>query len=59
MAVSGLIAAAVGLAVTFVLSFVLPFPWNLWQTMLCVAIAAFSGSAVSFQRGVALGRGNR
>jgi TRAP-type C4-dicarboxylate transport system permease small subunit len=59
MVVSGLIAAAIGLVVTFILSFVLPFPWNLGQTMLCVAFAAFSGSAVSFQRGLALGRSGR
>jgi TRAP-type C4-dicarboxylate transport system permease small subunit len=59
MVVSGLIAAAIGLAVTFVLSFVLPFPWSLGQTILCVAIASFSGSAVSFQRGHALGRSGR
>ena len=59
MVVSGLIAATIGVIVTFVLSFVIPFPWNLGQTMLCVAIASFSGSAVSFQRGHALGRGGR
>jgi hypothetical protein len=59
MVVSGLIAAAIGLAVTFVLSFVIPFPWNLGQAMLSVAIATFAGSAVSFQRGHALGRSGR
>jgi hypothetical protein len=51
MVVSGLIATAVALVVTFILSFLMPFPWDLSRTMLCVAVASFSGSAVSFQRG--------
>ena len=51
MVVSGLIAAAIALVVTFLLSLVIPLPWSLGQTMLCVAIASFSGSAVSFKRG--------
>ena len=59
MVVSGLIAAATALVVTFLLSLAIPFPWNLGSTMLCVGIASFSGSAVSFQRGHSLGRGGR
>ena len=51
MVVSGLFAAAIALVVTFLLSLVIPLPWSLGQTMLCVAIASFSGSAVSFKRG--------
>lgn len=51
MAVSGLIAAVIALVVTFGLSFVIPFPWTLAQTLVCVGIASFAGSAVSYWRG--------
>lgn len=56
MVVSGIIAAIVGLVVTYVISLILPFPWTLAQTMICVGIASFSGSAVSFTRGYKAGR---
>jgi TRAP-type C4-dicarboxylate transport system permease small subunit len=56
MVFSGIIAAIVGLVVTYVISLILPFPWTLAQTMICVGIASFSGSAVSFTRGYQVGR---
>jgi len=59
MVVSGLIAAAIAVAVIVVLSFVLPFPWGLGQTLIGTAIAAFSGAAVSFNRGFKSGPGPR
>jgi hypothetical protein len=59
MIVSGLISAAVALVVIFALSFVLPFPWGLGQTLVGAAIAAFSGSAVSFNRGFKISQGPR
>ena len=36
---SGLIAAAIGIAVVYVLSLFLAFPWTLGQTLVAVAIA--------------------
>ena len=59
MVVSGLIAAVIAVAVIVVLSFVLPFPWGLGQTLIGTAIAAFSGAAVSFNRGFKSGPGPR
>lgn len=59
MIVSGLISAVVGVVVIFALSFVLPFPWGLGQTLIGTAIAAFSGSAVSFNRGFKVSQGPR
>ena len=41
---------------TSVISLILPFPWTLAQTMICVGIASFSGAAVSFTRGYKAGR---
>jgi hypothetical protein len=55
MVVSGMIAAVIAVAVIVVLSFVLPFPWGLGQTLIAAAIASFSGAAVSFNRGVKSG----
>jgi hypothetical protein len=58
MCISGAIAAVIGLAMTFLLSFVLPFPWSLGQTLVTVGISSFAGSAVSFWRGT-LGDGEQ
>jgi hypothetical protein len=55
--VSGLISTAIALLVIFVLGQLMPFPWDMSRTLLCVAIASFSGSAVSFVRGFGQGRG--
>ena len=57
MIVSGLISAAMAVVVIFALSFVLPFPWGLGQTIAGAAIAAFAGSAVSFNRGFKISQG--
>jgi hypothetical protein len=57
MIVSGLISTAIALLVIFVLGQLMPFPWDMSRTLLCVAIASFSGSAVSFVRGFGQGRG--
>jgi hypothetical protein len=59
MVVSGLISAAAALVVIFLLSFVLPFPWGLGQTLIGTAIAAFAGSAISFNRGYKGGAAGR
>jgi len=57
MVTSGLIAAAIGVVVILALSFVLPFPWSLGQTVVATALAAFFGAAVSFNRGFKAPRG--
>ena len=54
--VSGVIAAVIGIAATYLLSLVMPLPWGLKRTMAAVAVASFCGSAVAFLRGHALGR---
>jgi hypothetical protein len=56
MIVSGLISTAIAVVVTWVVSMLMPMPWSLAQTLVCVAIASFSGAAVSFQRGYSSGR---
>ena len=57
--VSGVIAAVIGVAATYLLSLVMPMPWGLRRTMAAVAVATFVGSAVSFIRGQAAGRRSR
>jgi hypothetical protein len=56
MVTSGLIAAAIGVAVTVGLSLVMPPPWELSRAIVCVAIAGFMGAAVGFSAGHAAGR---
>jgi len=56
MITGGLIAAVVGVTITLLLSLLIPFPWDGQRTLVCVAIASFMGSAVSFLRGYQVGR---
>ena len=54
---SGIIAAVIGAAVVLLLSLALPFPWDLWQTVISVAVASFFGAAASYIQGVRAGSG--
>jgi hypothetical protein len=45
---SGIIAAVIGVVATFVLSFLMPPPWDLSRAMICVAVASFAGGAAGF-----------
>jgi hypothetical protein len=56
MMTSGLIAAAIGAAVTVGLSFVMTPPWDLSRILICVAVASFIGSAIGYQAGFNQGR---
>jgi hypothetical protein len=56
MMTSGLIAAAIGAAVTVALSFVMAPPWELSRTLTCVCIASFIGSAVGYRAGYSQGQ---
>jgi hypothetical protein len=51
---SGLVAATFGVVVTLGLSQMMPFPWDLSRTLVCVGIASFSGAAVGFLGGLRL-----
>jgi hypothetical protein len=57
MVVSGLIAAAIAAVFLVLISFVVPFPWSLGQTVVAAAIASFSGAAVSYSLGHRKGSG--
>ena len=57
MITSGLIAAAIGTAVTIVLSMVMSPPWDLSRVLICVAVASFIGAAVGYQAGFTQGGG--
>jgi len=46
--VSGIISTVIGTGVVLVLSFFIPFPWTLSQTLISVAFATFCGSATGF-----------
>ena len=56
MVTSGLIASTIGGVMTVVLSLVMPYPWDLSRTIVCVVIASFVSAAVGFQKGLAIGR---